>query len=284
MRSYAGWWDQLPSDAKNAWDDWVTQADLETREIVQSWLDALANGESLPRRKLRPVVWSNLKSIVQTRIFQGRCAYCERRFGGSLVTMDHFRPVKGTLKENSDHPGYFWLAYHWKNLIPCCSRCNSIEKVGNFPIYGPRYFPNPERDLPAPEQLDEIERPAILSPVGEIDPRDHIEFDSCGFANPKRASKVGESTIKFFGLNEQPFIVEERRDRLRRVMGEVETFLRQAEEDGPPDISSEAARERYLTTVSKFIERTRRGRDPFPSAVEDYVTRHFVRPVLVANV
>jgi hypothetical protein len=39
-----------------------------------------------------------------------------------------------------EHPGYFWLAYHWKNLLPSCAFCNAH--------LGKKSIPNRSQSLP----------------------------------------------------------------------------------------------------------------------------------------
>lgn len=57
-------------------------------------------------------------------LFHGKCAYCERRYNVSgPVDIEHFRP-KGKVEEDLGHPGYWWLAAVWTNLLPSCLDCN----------------------------------------------------------------------------------------------------------------------------------------------------------------
>lgn len=66
-------------------------------------------------------------------LFHGKCAYCESRYDVSgPVDIEHFRP-KGGVDGVKGHPGYWWLAADWKNLLPSCLDCNRR-----------RYQPTPE--------------------------------------------------------------------------------------------------------------------------------------------
>ncbi|MDB2438605.1 hypothetical protein N9W89_07790 [Hellea sp.] len=57
-------------------------------------------------------------------ISNNKCAYCESRIAGSSqVDIEHYRP-KGKVEESQDHPGYWWLAMKWENLLPSCMHCN----------------------------------------------------------------------------------------------------------------------------------------------------------------
>lgn len=57
-------------------------------------------------------------------LFHGKCAYCEARYDGTQpVDIEHYRP-KGGVQDNDSHPGYWWLAMVWSNLLPSCIDCN----------------------------------------------------------------------------------------------------------------------------------------------------------------
>ncbi|MGO7919447.1 hypothetical protein ACC755_09800 [Rhizobium ruizarguesonis] len=57
-------------------------------------------------------------------LFYGKCAYCESRYDVSgPVDIEHYRP-KGKVDGAKGHPGYWWLAAEWTNLLPSCLDCN----------------------------------------------------------------------------------------------------------------------------------------------------------------
>lgn len=60
-------------------------------------------------------------------LFHGKCAYCESRYDvNAPVDIEHFRPKGGV--EGTTHPGYWWLAAEWTNLLPSCIDCNRRRK------------------------------------------------------------------------------------------------------------------------------------------------------------
>lgn len=62
------------------------------------------------------------------KLFHGKCAYCETFYSASApVDVEHYRP-KGAVAEDPDHPGYWWLAMRWENLLPSCIDCNRKRK------------------------------------------------------------------------------------------------------------------------------------------------------------
>ena len=61
-------------------------------------------------------------------LFHGKCAYCETYYAQNQpMDVEHFRP-KGAVAEDEDHPGYWWLAMKWDNLLPSCTDCNRKRK------------------------------------------------------------------------------------------------------------------------------------------------------------
>lgn len=58
------------------------------------------------------------------KLFHGKCAYCETYYSSSQpVDVEHFRP-KAAIDDDKNHPGYWWLAMEWSNLLPSCIDCN----------------------------------------------------------------------------------------------------------------------------------------------------------------
>lgn len=61
------------------------------------------------------------------KLFGGKCAYCESRYAAMQpMDVEHFRP-KGCVA-GEKHPGYWWLALAWENLLPSCTDCNRCRK------------------------------------------------------------------------------------------------------------------------------------------------------------
>jgi hypothetical protein len=134
-------------------------------------------------------------------LFHGKCAYCETRYEVSgPVDIEHFRPKKG-VEDDETHPGYWWFAGTWANLLPSCLDCNrrryqptpaslsslsavlegsrrgfSIIKTGKetcFPIQGVRMTAEPSpADMLAALQA---EAPLLLDPCLD-DPAQFIRF------------------------------------------------------------------------------------------------------------
>jgi uncharacterized protein (TIGR02646 family) len=143
--------------------------------------------------------------------FHGRCAYCEQSIlSDQYGDIEHYRPKKGVDNEDwtpvvrniggdlQKHPGYYWLAYDWRNLLVSCELCNrpapgrAYGKHNRFPVAGQQAWePGQEAQ----------EAPILLNPCQE-DPAEHIRFDAVtGRLEPK--SDRGHKTISMLGLNER---------------------------------------------------------------------------------
>jgi len=141
--------------------------------------------------------------------FRGKCAYCEQHIvSDQSGDVEHYRPKSGVQDfdgkvvertiglKTEIHPGYYWLAYDWQNLLPSCQLCNvyapknGFGKGTRFPIDGPRgWSPGEEAN----------EQPQLLNPRLD-DPSEHIALDvSNGLLEP--LSPRGRITIELLGLN-----------------------------------------------------------------------------------
>jgi uncharacterized protein (TIGR02646 family) len=133
-------------------------------------------------------------------LFHGKCAYCEIPLVGQHKgDVEHFRPKNAVVEEDgaravdSDgrpHPGYWWLAYEWGNLLPACRDCNSTNHKGNkFPVFGQRADRRPDLDVPK-----------LINPLFD-EPSEHIAWNVVT-GSPVALDERGESTIKNLGLDE----------------------------------------------------------------------------------
>ena len=175
-------------------------------------------------------------------LFQGKCAYCESKFVAvTPVDVEHFRP-KGAVEQCPNHPGYWWLAAKWENLLASCPDCNrkrrqinfepglSLEeledkdkqlsgKADSFPILGPTYVVNEGGDL-------SVENPALIDPTLR-EPNDHLHWvfseEFCLISprwNGDQPDPYGLASERTFGLNRQG-LVEMRTSLLRSLKTDV---------------------------------------------------------------
>lgn len=199
--------------------------------------------------------------------FYGKCAYCESDI---LVNhpgdIEHWRPKNRVTDENGDsitipagdgtstpHPGYYWLAYEWRNLLFACEDCNrpSTAKTGRrigkwdqFPVRGFRASREGDEDR---------EEPLLINPVEE-DPSDHLEIDETGVFVAK--TDRGQACIDMFGLNVREALVNARRECIKNTSNQLQ-------------LASMAAAKRdeeYLRTLIPSFEKIRRGAPAYSAA------------------
>jgi hypothetical protein len=154
------WWEdwQKESDAArdkilNAWETWLVLRTQPPKLVVPEVKDPNKKKKKLTKKQQQGVfdptfetdVWKDLKKWLLKHVFNGQCAYCESplKFDRYRGDAEHYRPkgsvmwrdlatnkkTKARCKLSDgteiDHPGYFWLAYDWRNLMPACADCNS---------------------------------------------------------------------------------------------------------------------------------------------------------------
>jgi len=142
------------------------------------------------------------------QIYHEKCAFCESYIKNNFGDIEHFRPKnssdKKTEKCDKSH-SYYWLAFSWDNLLPCCSRCNG-KKSNCFDIKGKRvkYEKEELADLHNKiEQYNKDEEPKLL----------HPEYDS--FESDIRFSKYGEIESKNERVNYTVKICDLNREKLK---------------------------------------------------------------------
>jgi len=223
------------------WQRWQKRAERAIAENIQIWEEWQKYPKK--RKNLTPTfnykegqrIWTRLKKLLLKHVFNNKCAYCEVstvRFAGDA---EHFRPkgavtVEGermkTFDENGreiEHPGYFWLAYHWKNLLPACEACNSGKgKRTQFPLTQKKrhillvslsqkeYDALADKPYPStawkgmyylqPDELNKREEPNLLHPYVD-NPSSHLGFKAGGIIYAR--SDKGRFSIKVYNLEDE---------------------------------------------------------------------------------
>lgn len=206
------------------WQKWEKKALSATQEVKQEWekwIIARTPGAKFGY-KFKEAIWKELKDWLIEKVFNEKCAYCENRLVGSYFDAEHFRPKAEVHCKNMgkwqqvkaldelgnliDHPGYFWLAYNWKNLVPSCKKCNSGSgKQNKFPVSKQHIFVHhsttgsPQKYLD-PKNLDALEDPLLLNPY-EDDPKNHLIFGEVGIVAAQNNSEKGKHSIEVYDLS-----------------------------------------------------------------------------------
>jgi hypothetical protein len=210
---------QPPDNAK--WQRWRKDCEQETQNLAA----AIAQGES-PTFKQNLYRRKSIKSdffFNKSAPFYGKCAYCESPISDfQHGDIEHFRPKGGVTDKNDVpipfHPGYYWLAYDWENLLPSCAICNQPTLIGNQKIGKHNRFPVMGTHAQKPEEIDQ-EEPLLINPASPQagdDPEQHLAVDlQTGLMIG--LTERGKKCIEIFGLNVRDQLVSERRRACREV-------------------------------------------------------------------
>lgn len=226
---------------------------------------------------------------------RSKCAYCESNIWSTRADqVEHYRP-KGKVTGLINHPGYWWLAHSWTNLLPTCRGCNlrlrgfivtrnmtqdEIERLrgeiglraqgkGNqFRIVGPRVMAAPgagdgEADLA-------LEEPLLIDPCRR-DPKPELSWDwgfSLSLVAPAARvdgslSPYGEETIQCCALNRFD-LVEAR----TQVLDELRIQRTQILEDLE---AAEPARRAHILERARLLVRFAEPAKPFSAMAEAFV-------------
>lgn len=198
------------------WQRWLLDCKKETQKLQ----DAIDRGETVTFKDL----YKRRKEFFfgEDSQFYGKCAYCECYLKGfQHGDVEHFRP-KGGVTDELDrviaHPGYYWLAYDWRNLLPSCISCNQATSVNNKKIGKHNRFP--VIGSHAQNQAEIVnEQPLLINPASENDdddPAKHLGIDlTTGLMIP--LTERGRMCIEIFGLNVRDRLVEQRHSACREV-------------------------------------------------------------------
>jgi hypothetical protein len=290
------------------WVKWGEWAEKETATVVErfeEWLELEQQNEKPFQVKFNSEVWKALKDWYLESVFYQKCAYCEREISGYYGDAEHYRP-KGAVKQPKGgglervtcelpdprhpgqvmtvpHPGYFWLAYDWRNLLPACVYCNSgygkndrfdakryvvmvmlkQSEVEALPVHERPFRSKkwPSYYYPRPSALDSIEEPKLLNPlnaVGRFDPRKHIRFGIKGLVAAVDESERGASTIAILQLRDE---------RLRQARQKAQETFRDKYYDAMRRFDPQVPQNAEATTL---IDAYSHGRYPFSAAALDY--------------
>ncbi|MFA0448538.1 hypothetical protein AB4587_05150 [Vibrio breoganii] len=159
-------WEQVVQNARNKvaekmWEarNKASKQGKSLSDIHQSMMVARKNAINSRSR-----IWRMLNKQL-AKVSFGKCWYCQSMDIRSPKPVDHFRP-KSSVKECSEHSGYWWLAFSWENFRYSCTYCNSAHenerkgggKQDHFPLS------NPQDRQYKPGQKDRREQPILLDP------------------------------------------------------------------------------------------------------------------------
>ena len=197
--------------------------------------------------------------LVQSQ--HSKCCYCEQAFSPDMLEVEHFRPKGGVQQHlgrtGIDFPGYYWLAYDWRNLLLACGTCNGKHKKNFFPLMNPSQRAWCHHDSVSPE------RPLFVNPVRQ-QPRNHITFDG---PNPVAHTRAGKKTIDGIGLR-RDLLMDRRRDLIDNLSARMVIVAATAVHP------ANAALQARAPAALQFINAATQPEAEFSSMAIDYLARH----------
>ncbi len=111
-----------------------------------------------------------------------------------MCSDDQGRPIR--------HPGYYWLAYDWRNLLPACVKCNQPAVISGRKVGKHNRFPVGGRHAQQPHEVA-AEEPLLIHPASgrpEDDPERHLMVDTNTGVMGHHTER-GRVCIDIFALN-----------------------------------------------------------------------------------
>ncbi|HAS6440125.1 TPA: hypothetical protein GRR81_03310 [Vibrio parahaemolyticus] len=124
--------DKWHDDVENNWKKINEKLELYSQKLLEDKVigekkEKLISKERKRLINLHSSVWRDFAKSVKDLSFE-KCWYCESREARSNMPVDHFRP-KARVTDCKEHPGYWWLAFDWKNYRYSCTYCNSLASI-----------------------------------------------------------------------------------------------------------------------------------------------------------
>ena len=159
------------------------------------------------------------------RLQQNKCCFCEKDQTDEFAQVEHYRPKQGFNRFSGDplqRPGYYWLSYSWPNLYFVCGLCNNAKSTA-FYLEG-----EAQR---AHNHLESFanERPLIINPGGDTDPRDHILFKKEVAVG---STLAGNTTIDVCKLNRESLLIS--RGKHLRDLKLLIQYVKKAQNENHP--------------------------------------------------
>lgn len=252
----------LSPERLEEWSKWQEKAKAATIRVIDSWETWFM---TTPRTEKAPdipykdqQIWRDLRSWLFKNVFHDKCAYCETKVIRDTGDAEHYRP-KGKVTFSKEviqhskvpmitapndkiikHPGYFWLAFCWENLLPSCKCCNAINGKGTqFPSRANSYIfleklsskqlvslkvkpiesPNwPGWYYLGSVDLDIREEPLLLHPYFD-EPAMYLFFGEGGLVFPRLGGDIKKAyhSIKIFDLQAEKLRQARQREQTAAV-------------------------------------------------------------------
>lgn len=215
------------------WKEWRKKCDVEQLSLNLIYSAGKSGKVSAELYRQQKDVYFSLSGP-----FRGKCAYCETLIVANHPgDLDHFRPknrvtnslgaikIKDRHGREIPHPGYYWLAYDFQNLLPSCEDCNRPNKGRSGGLRVGKWDEFPVKGFRARKPGEEKrERPLLLNPTARgIKIEQHLTVNELGIMEHR--SLQGKTCCDIFGLNVRQGLVQERMEVYRRGYDAILNYL-----------------------------------------------------------
>ena len=219
----------------------------------------------------------------------GKCWYVECSSPGADNDIDHYRP-KLRLAQDPAHPGYYWLAFEWRNLRLSCQRANRLRKHpetgetggkgDNFPLV------NPDARARTPKDNLAREIPAILDPTDRDDVAlvtfgrgGDVELVLARKGEPVAEAKL-EASRRYLHLNWPRFL-----EARVKLYHQIERFVRSGEDLAPEESDGMHVVAQAFLDICQELSRWMGPQEQYSMAARAYVEmfrdRWWVRDIVL---
>jgi uncharacterized protein (TIGR02646 family) len=209
-----------------------------------------------------------------------KCWYCETQNDGRFDwEVEHFRPKGRVIECGESHPGYWWLAFDWRNLRLACTFCNQrrVDKEGGTAGGKRDHFPLLPGGVRAMVEADRLtpEMPTLLDPTRAGEPG-LLFFGIDGTVTaryreenrPIAYHRACES-VRIYHLDHVD-LVEAR----KRLFNKIEEIIEEAEEHWRDVESDNAAAARAFDTACARLLNMIHDNSRYSAAARDMLRRY----------
>lgn len=205
----------------------------------------------------------------------GKCWYVECKSPGADNDIDHYRP-KSRVAEDRTHPGYYWLAFEWRNLRLSCQRANRPRRDEEIGETGGKsdHFPlvNPETRARGPHDDISLETPMIVDPTNAADVA-MLTFGASGEAelvSELKGEPIAEAKFEASRLHLHLNWPRFRDDRVM-LYNEIERSVHRGEDLAPTDFGGMHAVAQAFLDICKDLAKRTEPHEEYSRAARAYV-------------
>ena len=247
----------LDPPATKTWQRWLADCEKATVKICALVADGKApvfKTSLYGRKSIKKAVF-----LSKGPPFYGKCAYCEAPIADyQHGDIEHFRPKAGVTDEHDrpikNHPGYYWLAYDWTNLLPSCAKCNQPGIVSGRKVGKRNRFPVKGRHARRPEEI-ELEKPHLIHPASgrpEDNPELHLVVDTRTGIMGHRTER-GRMCIEIFALNDRDQLVADRKRAIRDALWLVRRLRSEGDQEAVQELTDILAGKRTFSMAQRAV-------------------------------